>query len=78
MPTIVATGRAVFATRPDTIVTFEKKVVGEYAVFVTGNGGPTGKEIEAYTVCNRNETGFTVRSSYGSSKSIVDWMVVRP
>jgi len=77
MANIIASGRAVFATRPDTIVTFEKKVVGEYAVFVTGNGGPTGKEIEAFSVTARSDNGFTVRSSYGSSKSVVDWMVVR-
>jgi len=77
MPSILLAGKATFGQRPDTTVVFEKKVVGDYAVFVAGNGGPTGKEIEAFTVCNRAESGFTVRSSYGSSKSTVDWMVIR-
>jgi hypothetical protein len=77
MPSILLVGKATFGQRPDTTVVFEKKLPGDYAVFVTGNGGPVGRETEAFTVCARTESGFTVRSSYGSSKSTVDWMVIR-
>ena len=78
MANIIASGRAVFATRPETTVVFEKKIPGDYLVFACGNGGPLGIETEAFSVYSRTENGFMVRSSYGSSKSTIDYMVVKP
>ena len=77
MANIVAVGAGKFGRGPRHDVVFEKKVIGEYHVFLQPDAGYQGKNIAPLGVTHKTENGFLVFSPDGNSRAEFSWMVVK-
>ena len=77
MPSIVAIGTGTFGRGPRHDAIFEKKILGEYHVFLQADSGFQQRDIAVLAVVEQREDGFIVKSADGNSRQTYSWMIVK-